>query len=118
MRLTDLKPQFVQYGESAVRWAHERPEGLVPLTFDEAEGLRFLCPKCFTSNGGASGTHTVDVTFAGRNVPDDRGSHNTAGVPTRWTVTGETFETLSTQPSILIEGSCGWHGFITAGEVT
>ncbi len=37
-----------------------------------------------------------------------------------WRRTGETFETLSLAPSILRsreKGGCGWHGFITNGEV-
>lgn len=118
MKLTALEPQFIQYGDSSVRWAHERPEGLVPLTFAEAEGIQFLCPKCLAANGGSVGTHAIDVTFAGRGVPDERGSHNAQGRPTRWAVTGGSFEDLSMQPSILIEGACGWHGFITNGEVT
>jgi hypothetical protein len=38
-----------------------------------------------------------------------------------WQRTGETFETLTTTPSILRskeKGGCGWHGFITNGDVT
>jgi hypothetical protein len=38
-----------------------------------------------------------------------------------WTRTGETFETLTLTPSIhsaVEKGGCGWHGFITKGEVT
>ncbi len=37
-----------------------------------------------------------------------------------WQRTGETFEALTLTPSILrnpIRGGCGWHGFITNGEV-
>lgn len=36
-----------------------------------------------------------------------------------WKRSGETFETLTLTPSVLRQGvgSCGWHGFITAGEV-
>lgn len=33
-----------------------------------------------------------------------------------WTRTGDTFETLTLTPSIL-RGGCGWHGFITAGQI-
>ena len=39
----------------------------------------------------------------------------------QWRRVGDTFETLSLTPSILRakeKGGCGWHGFITAGEVT
>ena len=37
-----------------------------------------------------------------------------------WQRTGETFEALTTTPSILRskeKGGCGWHGFITNGEI-
>jgi hypothetical protein len=37
-----------------------------------------------------------------------------------WHRTGETFETLTLTPSVLSaveKGGCGWHGFITNGEV-
>ncbi len=38
-----------------------------------------------------------------------------------WQRTGETFDTLTLTPSIHSrkeKGGCGWHGFITNGEVT
>lgn len=41
------------------------------------------------------------------------------GHPT-WQRTGDTFETLTLTPSILrnpTKGGCGWHGYITNGEV-
>lgn len=34
-----------------------------------------------------------------------------------WNRTGETFETLTLEPSILRIGLCGWHGYITNGEI-
>jgi hypothetical protein len=36
-----------------------------------------------------------------------------------WERTGDTFQTLTLKPSILRShpGSCGWHGYITSGEV-
>jgi hypothetical protein len=35
-----------------------------------------------------------------------------------WRRTGDTFDTLTLTPSILRIGGCGWHGFVTNGEVT
>lgn len=40
-----------------------------------------------------------------------------------WERAGDTFDTLTLKPSILRVnperyGCCGWHGFVTAGEVT
>ena len=36
----------------------------------------------------------------------------------RWDREGESFDTLTLRPSILRLGGCGWHGFVTNGEVT
>jgi hypothetical protein len=54
------------------------------------------------------------------NNPLDGGPPLEPGRPL-WQRTGETFETLTVTPSILRsrdKGGCGWHGFITNGEVT
>jgi len=78
----------------------------------DAQGVQFQCPKCLKSNG-----HYVSITFAHRDVPDHLGSINEDDEPTRWRVTGGTgLHDLSTQPSIWLKGTCGWHGFITNGE--
>ena len=41
---------------------------------------------------------------------------DTGGAP-RWNRTGESFESLTLAPSIRRLDNCGWHGFITNGEV-
>lgn len=143
MRLVDLAPRFVRYetkqevremvppeyrgmerydrwiaaGRPVVKELGERVYLYEVKTVDEAEGIQFLCPMCFTMNKGAVGTHTIEVTFAGRNVMDHVGSRGEKG-PTRWTVSGDSFENLSTTPSILLSAFCGWHGYITDGELT
>lgn len=38
--------------------------------------------------------------------------------PDGWDREGDTFETLTLRPSIYRKWDCGWHGFITNGEVT
>lgn len=86
-------------------------------TLAEAQGVQFLCPKCYVANGGDVGTHWCDISFGGRGVMDEQGSHDREGRPTRWTVSGTDVDDLTTQPSILILGGCAWHGFITNGEV-
>jgi hypothetical protein len=120
MKLTELEPRFVRYKPGVTVWAVPDPQTgqLIPLTFAEAQGVEFLCPLCFTKNSGPVGTHICDVTFADRNVPDALGSHNTEGKSVRWTVSGDSFQNLTTTPSILLEGGCGWHGFITNGEIS
>jgi hypothetical protein len=83
-------------------------------TVAQADEIMFLCPLCFAKNGGAVGTHSVLVTFAGRNVPDDAGSRDSSGKPSRWTIlSGATIDDLCLSPSILLTiDKCGWHGFV------
>lgn len=113
MNLTELEPQFVRYD------TREGRDYIVPVnTLAEAQGVQILCPLCFAANNGPVGTHALDVTFAGRGAADHQGSHADDGKPSRWNVTGDSFENLSTTPSIHLKGSgCGWHGFITNGEI-
>lgn len=129
MKLADLQPQFVRY-ETRVETYDVMVEGqtrqltgprqytrFVP-SFADAQGVWFLCPKCFAANGNSDiGVHWVDVSFAGRGVQPDQGSHGTNGHPTRWAFAGDSFANLTTTPSVLIVGGCGWHGFITNGEI-
>lgn len=88
-------------------------------TVAEADQIRFLCPACFEKNGGPKGTHGVHVSFAGRDMPEDSGSRDSSGKPSRWTVTsGNTIDDLCLSPSILLgagqppERGCHWHGFV------
>jgi hypothetical protein len=84
----------------------------------EAHDIVFLCPLCFQKNGGAKGTHSVLVSFAGREIPDGCGSVGKNG-PSRWTIVGgSTLDDLQLTPSILLGGpGCGWHGFIGSSGV-
>jgi uncharacterized protein DUF6527 len=138
MKLIDVEPQFVRYETRIDTWdviegdyetwrARGCPtkevtgpkEYTIPVaSFAEAQGIWFLCPKCFQENGGPVGTHQCDVTFEGRRVADGHGSHGSDGKPTRWNVSGTGFENLTTTPSILLIGGCGWHGYITDGAVS
>jgi hypothetical protein len=149
MRLTDLEPQFIRYetriedyeiieGDAAT-W---RERGCPTKTVNgpceymthvgslaDAQGLWFLCPKCYAENihklpagapdieGAGIGIHQVQVTFEGRDVKDVQGSHGTNGSPTRWNVSGTGYNDLTTTPSILVGPTCGWHGYITNGEI-
>jgi hypothetical protein len=89
-------------------------------TIEEAQGVRFLCPKCFVANEGARGTHTVICWSRSRGVADD-----ISPKPGRWTLHGTSLDdlTLHGDPmgvarSVLLTGGCGWHGFVNAGEAT
>lgn len=134
MRLRDLDPTFIRY-ESRIEtwervigdpltWKQGDPteqvtgprEHMVPVeTLAEAQGIFFQCPKWAGQKGPGSG-HYVQVTFAGRGATDAQGCHGKNGEPTRWQVSGTGFDDLTTKPSILLQGGCGWHGFITNGD--
>jgi len=73
---------------------------------------------CFKQNSGPVGTHACEVSFQGRGVLPEQGSHNKDGEPVRWNVSGTGFSDLTLTPSIQLQGGCNWHGFITNGEVT
>ena len=86
-------------------------------TLAEADGVWFLCPKCFASNGGRPGTHAVVCWFVGK-VPDDARPG-----PGRWVTQGTGLADLTFVPSetrsrsvALTGGGCGWHGFVTNGD--
>lgn len=92
-------------------------------TLIEADHVMFLCPLCFTKNGGPEGTHSVWVTFAGRNVPDEAGTRNSEGKPSRWNASGTSIDDLVLTPSIHLDANlkaeegCHWHGFVGSSGV-
>jgi len=102
MRLLDLNPRWVGAGGEHVTNADGSP---VPRR--EGVGLIFACPcgcgiECY-----------IDL----ENPVD--GGPPYADRP-RWFRTGTDFATLTMTPSILRsrdKGGCGWHGFITNGEI-
>lgn len=138
--LIQLKPQFIQYETNIETWTVVdgdpetwRARGMPtksktgPRTTRrfvsnilEAQGILFLCPKCFMGNeraDRAAGCHQCEVTFANKGVADGQGTGN-KGKSVYWNVSGNGFADLSTTPSILLIGGCGWHGYITNGVVT
>ena len=96
MKLKDFDATFVGHASEG-RFRHGVP-------FDEAQGIFFECPRCPSGHG-------VLVWFDGRDVP-------AAMTPTpRWKMSGTGLDDLTLQPSILLAQPCGWHGFITNGEI-
>ena len=97
--------------------ARTGPAEFLPIvdTLAEADGVWFLCPKCFADNGGTIGTHAVICWFVGR-VSDDVDPK-----PGRWTPTGTGLGDLTFVPSpgrshsVLLTGGCRWHGFLADG---
>lgn len=131
MRLADLEPKWIDryeaasfYRERDIHQSISYGEGEAPFgetTIEHAQGVLFLCPRCFTKNGGPVGTHSVLAWFAGRGVPDDAKPG-----PGRWIATGTSLGDLTLSPSVdLTKDAAGnvvrpeeWHGFIRNGEVT
>lgn len=114
MKLTDLDPKFL-------RVESERVYRCVD-TIAEAQGISFLCPKCFAANGGPVGTHSVICWSRSRGTPE-----SLPPLPGRWTLDGTGFHDLSLNGdagggggarSVQLLDGCDWHGFITNGEVT
>jgi len=104
MRLTELHPEWMGAGGAGITDAAGNP---VP----ERHGVGVLldCP--------CGCDRQLYVPFAN---PIDGGPPVNDGHAS-WQRTGDTFETLTLTPSILRmkeKGGCGWHGFITNGEVT
>jgi hypothetical protein len=82
-------------------------------TLNEANGVEFLCPKCFKANGGASGTHLVICWSP--SVPQD-----TSPTPGRWEMHGSGIGDLTLvagSSSVLLKGGCCAHFFVRGGEI-
>lgn len=85
---------------------------------EDAQGVDFLCPKCFVANVGPIGTHRVLCWSRSRGIPDDAEPG-----PGRWLLVGSGIADLTLNGdggsrSVALTSGCHWHGFVTAGEVT
>lgn len=104
MRLVDLDPEFLARDDD--RHFHYVDD------IGDADGVWFLCPKCFAGSGRA-GTHSV-LCWA-PNVPQTTGPQ-----PGRWELTGTGLEDLTLvagSSSVQLIGDCQAHFFIRNGEV-
>lgn len=141
MRLRDLDPHFMRYEERTATWTRVLGDPATWKVGDpteevtgprqyivrvaalaDAQGVTFQCPACAVGKppaegGGFVGAHYIDVTFADRGVLPHHGCHGSSGEPTRWQVSGSGLDDLTTAPSILLLGGCGWHGFIRGGAI-
>jgi hypothetical protein len=106
MRLVDLEPQFLRRIDDM----HFQNVDSIA----EADGLWFLCPKCFAANGGPVGTHIV-ICWHPR-VPQ-----TTSPTPGRWELLGSGYADLTLRAgssSVLLPGEgCKAHFFINNGEI-
>lgn len=105
MKLTELQPQFLKREDDT---HFQAVDSIV-----EANGIVFLCPKCFVQNKGPVGTHSVICWNP--SVPQ-----TTHPIPGRWNLVGTGFADLSLvaeSSSILLTSGCKWHGFVRGGLV-
>jgi hypothetical protein len=115
MRLRDLEAKFLKIKSIAPPAPHTVFELIDSLA--DAQGIQFLCPKCFAANGGNVGTHGVICWFNGRGVPDDLDPK-----PGRWNPSGTGYDDLTFvgpgAVSVLMTNpkGCGWHGFVKDGN--
>ena len=100
MKLTELDARFVTDVLHDGYWGIGKCS-----TFEQAQGILFLCPKCFNESG-----HSILVWFKDRNV-----SPSALPAP-RWIATGTSLDDLTLSPSIDLGGT-DWHGFIINGEI-
>lgn len=86
-------------------------------TLAEADGVEFLCPKCFRSNKNSRvGVHTIICWFVGK-VPNWLSPG-----PGRWIPSGTSLEDLTfvkdkdhPRCSVQLLAGCKWHGFVANG---
>lgn len=110
-RLSVLEPEWLCYVGPNLR-------RLDPTQLEHADGIIFLCPKCFAAAGEKTlGVHSVICWFVGR-VPAEASPG-----PGRWTPKGTGFSDLTFVPapghgavSVALTGGCEWHGFIRNGD--
>jgi len=102
MRLTQLDPQFLKAIDSR---SLKHVDDL-----SQADGVLLHCPKCFVTNGGPIGTHSIICwkPHVPQTVTPKGG---------RWKFDGTGYADLTLSPSILIKDDCGAHFFIRNGEI-
>lgn len=124
MKLIDLEPELIKREIRACAGPgtldcstvspHNSHEYHIQIeTVDEADGIIFLCPKCFTTNNGSVGTHYV-LCWRPRIPPD------IAPKPGRWELLGTSINDLSLRAgssSILLHSDCTAHFFIENGMI-
>jgi hypothetical protein len=109
VKLTELEPRFLRRVEEEGSIYHRDV-----VSIGEAEGVMFLCPKCFQANGERIATHFV-ICWSPKVPPE------AVPGPGRWELVGTGFADLTLRAgssSVQLLGGCNWHGFITNGDVS
>ena len=110
MKLRDLEPKLLRITDERTYYHGD------DVTVAAADGVEFLCPRCFETNGGPVGTHAIICWRP--NVPQ-----TFYPVPGRWELVGTNYDDLTLEgeksSSVLLDGpGCGAHFFVRNGEVT
>ena len=106
LRVLDAQLLRRDVRDGGIAWTHVD-------TVPQADGVRFLCPKCLLAKGGAIGTHEVVVWSPKVPAKDDVSIG-------RWTLCGNTIEDLSLvagSSSVKLVGGCNAHFFVTGGRI-
>jgi hypothetical protein len=109
MNLRELEAEFVR----------STPGGFEQVeTIAEAEGLWFLCPKCFKDNGGKVRTHMI--LCWNPLAPADRDPRPGRGLFAGTSLDDLTLDAVPPEKkrSVLLLGGCNAHFHVTAGEIT
>ncbi len=113
MKLTELEAEFIRYERDGLHTYLPHVD-----TLAEAQGIIFLCPKCWAQNHGPRGTHSVICWSRSRGVPDFADPK-----PGRWRMDGSSLEDLTLNAeapggarSVQLLGGCNWHGFVDNGD--
>lgn len=103
MRLLDLEPKFVKYLSGGVIREVS--------SLAEADGIRFLCPKCFRNFP----RNVHQVICWSPSVPGE-----VRPGPGRWEMSGSNFHDLSLtakSSSVRVTSGCRAHFFVQNGEI-
>lgn len=102
MRLVELDARFLRIVDAT----HRR----VVDALTDADGVIFLCPKCYAANGGSVGTYSI-ICWKPGVAPEHLPG------PARWPMTGASLADLTLSPSVLIIGGCAAHFFVRGGAI-
>jgi hypothetical protein len=108
IRLIDLEPEFLKKTGEAT---HNR----IVKDISEADGICFLCPKCYRENLGTDkGVHSIICWQP--HIPE---SPLIAG-PGRWRFEGTGYEDLTLvngSSSVALKGGCNAHFWVRDGKI-
>lgn len=106
-QLAELEPELLKLDSDGGGWRTD-------ATWGQADGLWFLCPKCWLANGrSAIGTHMV--LCRAPHVPQ-----TITPRPGRWAMEGAGLDDVTLvvgSSSVKIEGGCNAHFFIRRGRI-